>query len=285
MGMPMAQNLMDAGYSVIGYRRGDASAFAARNGIVAESPRQVVEEADAVLCCIPNDEALEDVVSGPSGLTSGDCTGKVLVELSTLSAAVKESQKTALAARGGAMLDGAISGLPPMVANKSALFFLSGDAEIYDQVHPALQVLTEKLHFMGAFGSATKTKLCANMLVAINIASIAEMLAFGGKLGLQTEALVGALRESAGSSLQFNARAGRMVSGDWDKVLGATAMLAKDVHLISNAAANANCPTPILDVTATLYDAAMIDGQGQKDVAAIYATIAKAAGLPAPGGS
>lgn len=283
MGLPMSRNLMAAGYTVVGYRRGDQAEFVSAGGQGARSAREVAERCDVILSCIPGEDALTEIVSGPDGIASTPLDGKVLVELSTLSTAAKERQAAQIADLGGDMLDGAISGIPKMVAERQAVFFLSGREGTFAAVRPYLDALSRKVFFMGAFGNALNTKLCANMLVAINIASAAEALAFGAKLGIPPEQLVAALKDGAGASLQFSARAGRMVHGDWHQVMGSTALLAKDIELIAARGQEETCPMPILNAAARIYDKALTDGYGPKDVAAIYAVTANAAGLPVPG--
>ncbi|HEU0222994.1 MAG TPA: NAD(P)-dependent oxidoreductase [Paracoccaceae bacterium] len=281
--MPIAANLLAAGHEVIGFRRSDDSDFKALGGKHASSAREVAERCAIVLCCIPSDQALEDVVSGLSGIAVGDCTGRILVELSTLSPEVKARQAEVLAGRGGVMLDGAISGLPPMVAARRAIFLLSGDADSFEAVWPVLEALTEKLFYMGAFGAAMKAKLCANLLVASNIAATAETLAFGTKLGLDPLRLIEALRDGAGGSLQFTMRAERMVRGDWHNVLGSTAMLTKDIHLIEAASAAAGAPVSVLASAARIYERAIESGYGETDVVSVYAAFERQAGLDVPG--
>ena len=282
MGKPMAKNLIDAGHDVLGFRRGDPSEFTALGGRFAASPRAISEESDIVLCCIPGDDALSEVISGSTGIAGGDCSGKIVVELSTLSGDLKTREAKAIAEKGGIMLDGAISGLPPMVAAKKAIFLLSGDEPAYEKAKPVLEAVTDHLFFMGEFGAAMKAKLCANMMVAANLAATAEMLAFADRMGLDQLTLIEALKASAGTSLQFQARAARMATGDWDQVLGSTAMLTKDVHLIETMAADLDCPMPVLSSAARLYDRAMETGYDKTDVASVYAAFAEAAGLPIP---
>lgn len=282
MGMPMARNLIGAGHGVVGYRRGKMDAFTAIGGLAAGSAREVAERCDVIFSCIPDDAALEAVVSGPDGLARVDLSGKLLVELSTLSGSAKSLQARAIEQAGGAVLDGAISGLPHMVADRLGVFFLSGDEARFESVKPYLDVLSSKVFFMGAFGNAVNAKLCANMLVAINIASSAEALAFGCKLGIPAENLVAALKDGAGASLQFTARAGRMARGDWDQVMGSTALLTKDIHLIEAKAREADCPVPVLGAAAQIYERAIEQGFGQKDVASVYAVVAEAAGIRSP---
>ncbi|AJE46735.1 NAD(P)-dependent oxidoreductase [Celeribacter indicus] len=282
IGLPIAKVLIDAGHEVLGYRRSASTDFEEIGGRRVGSSREVAEGADVILCCISGDDALRDVIGGENGVASGDCTGKIVVELSTLSTEVKREQLLRLQAKGGMMLDSAISGLPPMVTARTAVYLLSGDEAAYEQARPVIEILTDRPCFMGVFGAALNTKLCANMLVAANIASTAETLAFGTKLGLDPDRLIAALRDGAGGSVQFSARAGRMAHGDWEKVLASTDILLKDILLIEKRGGDLNMQMPVLSSTRPFYEKAIAEGYGGKDVSAVYAVFAEAAGLPTP---
>lgn len=282
MGLPMSANLIQAGYKVIGYRRGDSSDFVALGGGLAASAKDVAEQCDIVFSCIPDAVALEEIVCGPEGIIAVDCTGKILVELSTLATADKLRQAEALQRAGGRMLDGAISGLPAMVSAKSAVFFLSGDKGVFARIEDILPALSNKVFFMGEFGAALATKLCANMLVAINIAATAETIAFGRKAGIDPLMLVAALREGAGGSVQFSARAERMATGNWHKVMGSTATLAKDIDLIQAKGKEVDFHLSLLSAISGIYQDALEQGHGNHDVASIYAATARKAGLTVP---
>lgn len=282
MGLPMARVLINAGHEVVGFRRGATADFEALGGRRAVSARAVAERADIILCCISTEDALREVIGGETGIASGDCTGKLVVELSTLATEAKREQQALLEARGGAMLDGAISGLPPMVAARTAVYLLSGEVAQYETARPVIEVLTDTPYYMGEFGAALSTKLCANMLVAANIASVAETLVFGARLGLDPDRLIAALRNGAGGSIQFHARAARMAHGDWDTVLAPTGILLKDVKLIEARCKELGVQAPVLSATRPFYEKTIADGYGDKDVSAVYAVLAAAAGLPVP---
>lgn len=282
MGLPMSENLLKAGFGVVGYRRGDPAPLVARGGLAARSAREVIEKCETVFVCIPDEVALRDVVSGPTGLATGRCDGRIVVELSTLKPEDKSEQAKSIAERGGVMLDCAVSGIPRMVRERSGVIYVSGDEHAYSRARPFLDAISTKVFFMGEFGNALKVKLCANMLVALNIAAAAETIAFGNKSGLDPMRLIEAVKDGAGASLQFSARALPMATGDWEVVRGSTATLAKDVQLIKRSADSVGCPIPMLESAKQIYDRAMVAGLGEKDVASVYAVAAKAAGLPIP---
>ncbi|MGE4165551.1 MAG: NAD(P)-dependent oxidoreductase [Xanthobacteraceae bacterium] len=282
IGLPLAVNLMKAGHTVVGFRRGSKDEFVAAGGVAAKSPREVIERCETVLSCLPYEESLAEVVSGQDGLASSACEGRLLIELSTLDTAGKARQADALRSRGAAMLDCSISGIPRMVQDRMGVVYVSGDEALYAKSKDLFDAISSKVFFVGPFGAALQIKLCANMLVALNIAATAETLAFAVKLGLDPARTIEALKDGAGGSLQFTARAKTMSLGDWNVVRGSTAMLTKDVHLIRKKADDVDCPTPLLSSAEKIYDAAMESGLAEKDVASIYAKVAEAAKIPVP---
>ena len=67
MGLPIARNLMERGFSVIGYRRQGSPELAEAGGIVAGSAAEVAAGADVLLSIVPDADAVEEVITGPAG--------------------------------------------------------------------------------------------------------------------------------------------------------------------------------------------------------------------------
>jgi len=279
IGLPLAQNLIAAGHSVVGYRRGDKSELVALGGIAGRTPREVAEKCQVVLSCLPDADALESVVSGPDGIASGACDGRILVELSTLDIEVKARQAAALEARGGRMLDGAISGVPRMVRDRQGVIYVSGEQQNYEAVKALIDAVSTKVFFFGAFGNATKAKLTTNMLVGLHILATAEALAFAIKAGLPVDLLIEAMKDGAGSSLQFRVRAPVMAERTWSTVMGPTWMLTKDLTLISDLGERLGCPLPLHSTAERIYQAAIHSGYANADVASVFAIVAERAGI------
>jgi 3-hydroxyisobutyrate dehydrogenase-like beta-hydroxyacid dehydrogenase len=282
IGGPIAENLIACRTQVVGFRRGDTTGFVAIGGIAATSSREVAERSQVIISCLPDDGALQDVVSGPRGLLSARRPGLVLIELSTLSLSVKRQQAEALKAAGSTMLDGAISGIPQMVRDRQGVIFIGAEPEEFDRCRPMLDQVSDKVMHIGAFGDATKMKLVANLLVSVHILAAAEALAFGAKLGLSPDLIATALQDSAATSFQFRARAKRMAAQQWEPVLATTKLLLKDVGLIREAAKEHGCNSGLLDTAAPLFEEVVQLGFGDVDAAAVFEVTAKHAGLHHP---
>src|SRR6516225_2193796 len=92
LGLPIATNLIAAGFRVVGYRRNDRDEFERRGGVALGSPAEVAKSADVVLLCLPSEQAQLDVLEGPNGLLSALKAGQTVIELGTYARDFKLAQ-------------------------------------------------------------------------------------------------------------------------------------------------------------------------------------------------
>ena len=73
MGSRMAQRLLAAGHSVIGYNRTKSKAQGLLDAGMqwGESPRSVAMAAEIIFSMVTNTEALQTITSGPNGILAG----------------------------------------------------------------------------------------------------------------------------------------------------------------------------------------------------------------------
>src|SRR6266508_3195751 len=135
MGLPIAQNLMDRGFTVVGYRRSGTGELAALGGTGAQSPAEVASASDVLLSILPDVAALREVLLGPQGTMTKLRPGTVHVEMSTLDVAEKSALRDRVRESGGDLLDCPISGTPAMVRPRAATTFVSGEKASVDAVH------------------------------------------------------------------------------------------------------------------------------------------------------
>ena len=89
MGKPMARNLMKAGYSLSVHNRsrGPVDELAAEGATAARSPKEVAQQADVVITCLPDSPDVEQVVLGPNGVIEGPRPGMTVIDMSTIAPA------------------------------------------------------------------------------------------------------------------------------------------------------------------------------------------------------
>jgi 3-hydroxyisobutyrate dehydrogenase-like beta-hydroxyacid dehydrogenase len=102
MGSGMASNLLKAGYKLTVWNRNPEKCepFARKGPRIAESPADAVPDAELVMYCLSNDQAVEEVVFGPKGILSGIKEGQIAVDMSTVLPATSLREQEAYAKHG-----------------------------------------------------------------------------------------------------------------------------------------------------------------------------------------
>ena len=270
MGLPIAANLLEHGFQVIGYRRHMIDDFITMGGTPARSSQEVAQQCDVVITCLPQDSALLDVVSGKNGLIHGARPGLIVVDIGMLTIHAKEQARDALEQVGAHMLDCPISGIPPHVLTRKTMLFGSGEKHLFEQCKHVLEGITSTLFYLGDFGVGTKMKCVANLLVGIHVLAAAEAMTLSSKAGLDPAMVVQVISPGVASSAQFVARAPIMVERRYEPALATISQLEEDIAVIKVLTKEVNCPTPMLDKAAQYYEHAISSGLGEKDVSAIY---------------
>jgi 3-hydroxyisobutyrate dehydrogenase-like beta-hydroxyacid dehydrogenase len=277
MGSAMAANLMRAGYRVIGY---DVLAQRRRShrragGLVARRCRDVGEKAGVVICSLPSSEALRQTAEE---LAEVGRPRRIVIETSTLPIAVKEAARRRLAARGATLLDCPLSGTGSQARAKDLVVYASGNRGAYRKVAPILDAIARAHYHVGPFGSGSKMKFVANLLVAVHNVAAAEALVLAMKAGLDPATTLKVISDGAGSSRMLQVRGPSMVKGDYSKALMKLEIWQKDMRIIADFAREIGSPTPLFAATAPIYTAATRAG-GSRDTGAVCAVLERMAGV------
>ena len=267
IGMPIAENLIKSGYRVLGYRRSSMAEFEKIGGTPARSPAEIGAQTDVVFCCMPSSEALDEVIQGPQGLLQSARPGQIIVELGSHPIAYKERQIAPLAAKGAIFVDGEMSGTPGMVAQRKGVVYLAGDKEACRRAERVVGGFAESCIYFGPFGAASKVKLLNNLLVAVNIATTAEVMAIGLEVGVDVDLLIKAIATGSGGTTQFGIRAPWMAQRRFSPAQGTAPALIHYFDMIHDLAASVGRATPMLDRAAELFQRFVDMGFAEYDVA------------------
>jgi 3-hydroxyisobutyrate dehydrogenase-like beta-hydroxyacid dehydrogenase len=269
IGLPICEHLIKNGYIVVGYRRSSLEDFEKLGGVVARSAADVGAQAEIVFTCLPNDQALEDVVCGGDGLLESARPGQIVVEFGSHPVPVKQQYVAPFAAKNVAFLDGEISGTPGMVVQRKGVVYLGGPTEAVQKVEPIVAAFAESCLHLGDFGAATKVKLVNNFLVALHIAGTAQAMALGLSTGVDKDLLITAVVTGSGGSTQFGIRAPWMAERRFMPQQGSAAGLAHYLDTAKDMADDAGVATDILDCLIGVF-ARAVPSIGERDVAAMF---------------
>ena len=277
MGSAMAANLLRAGYRVVGY---DVLAARRKNHVRAGghavlNAAAVAAEADIIISSLPSADAL---VKTATDLAAAPRRPRIVIETSTLPIAVKEDARARLSARGAVLLDCPLSGTGVQARQRDILVYASGDRRAYRRVVPVLEAVARAHYYIGAFGSASKVKFVANLLVAVHTAAAAEALVLAMKAGLDPALVVKVVGDGGGGSKMFQIRGPMMAKGRYADAEMKLDLFQKDMAIIADFARQAGAPTPLFSTTAPIYTAATALG-GRQDTAAVCTVLEQMAGI------
>jgi 3-hydroxyisobutyrate dehydrogenase len=279
MGLPIAQNLIERGFSVTGYRRSGSPELAEAGGIVARSAAEVAASADVLLSILPGAEDVEEVICGSSGTLSALRAGTIHIEMSTIDVDRKARLADQVRAGGGDLLDCPISGSPGMVAPRLATTFASGDQASVSAVSAVLDGVSGPWVYTGAFGTGARMKYIANLLLAVHTVAAAEAMALARRSGLDLELVQKTLDNSIASSAIWKQRGPVMAERTWSPAPGPISTLLPILEQIEAHAAQAGLSAPVFAAAKEVFDKALADGWGDLDIACVHDQISGVSAL------
>jgi 3-hydroxyisobutyrate dehydrogenase len=206
MGYPMAGHLVKAGHEVAVYNRSfaKAQAWAAEHGGSAHAtPREAAEGAEFIMICVGNDDDLRSVCRGPDGAFAGMGQGAVVVDHTTVSAAVTEELAAEAAALGGQFVDAPISGGQAGAENGILVIMCGGDQAAFDAAEPVMQAYGRIIKRLGDTGAGQMTKMVNQICIAGLVQGLSEGLNFAEKAGLDIREVVEVIQGGAAGSWQM----------------------------------------------------------------------------------
>ncbi|MET0537540.1 MAG: NAD(P)-dependent oxidoreductase [Xanthobacteraceae bacterium] len=278
MGGAFAQNLVKAGWKVIGYDIDAARSRAARKaGVeIAASVQALAQATKTIITSLPSPAALEQIMMA---ITQAQLSPRIVVEASTFGLGDKIKAERALRRHGHILLDCPVSGTGAQARVKDLVIYASGDTAAIRKLRPLFAAFSRAAHDLGAFGNGSRMKYVANLLVAIHNVASAEAMVLGLKAGLDPQTVFEMVRTGAGNSRVFELRAPMMVQDRYDKATMKISIWQKDMAVIGEFARELRCPTPLFDATVPVYDEALKSDLGEQDTAAVCAVLENKAGL------
>jgi 3-hydroxyisobutyrate dehydrogenase len=270
MGLPIARNLMERGFRVIGYRRSGSPELAEAGGIVAGSAAEVAAGADVLLSIVPTADDVEEIVQGPAGTLSTLRRDTIHIEMSTIDVERKARLRDRVKAKGGDLLDCPISGSPGMVAPRLATTFASGDPVSVSMVSAVLDAVSGPWVYTGAFGTGARMKYIANLLLAVHTVAAAEAVALARRSGLDLELVQKTLDNSIASSAIWKQRGPLMAERAWSPAPGPIRTLHPILEQIEEHAARTGLAAPVFAAAKEVFDKALADGWGDLDIACVH---------------
>ena len=245
MGRPIAQRLLQAGFSLAAYDRNRAKSveLVRSGGAVAESIAEVASGCDVLLSCLSSDEAVLSVYLGTRGALASMRPGSLVIEMSTVSPETSRQLTEHASHHGIHVLDVTISGSTPVAEQGALVLFGGGDQAYFEAAESIFRAIARKYFYMGSSGSGATMKLVVNALLGIGMQAIAEAVALGEKAGLERNQLLAVLSQTAVVAPAHAGKLQRAMTGDFTPQFPLR-LMNKDFGLILRLASAAGARVP-----------------------------------------
>jgi len=263
MGSPMAGHLARAGHQVTVYNRTESKSIAwcseytradgQKDAIsYANTPRQAVQGAELVFCCVGNDDDLRSVVLGPDGAFAGMQAGAVFVDHTTASANVARELYARAKELGLNFVDAPVSGGQAGAQNGVLTVMCGGDKAAFEAAQPVAMAFSRAFTYLGESGAGQLAKMVNQICIAGLVQGLAEAVAFGGKAGLDMNQVLDVIGKGAAQSWQLDNRGKTMVADQFDFGF-AVDWMRKDLGLVLDEARRNGAKLPVTALVDQFY--------------------------------
>lgn len=253
MGGPMAQNLLNGGYPVIGYDLNpDATAaLAAAGGDTAASIPALVEASTVIATSLPS-SSLWVRVAEEEILPAID-PGQVIIDFGTVTPPETRRLAALFAEKGAALVDAPVSGGPGGAARADLYCFVGGEPAMVERMRPILETVagSEKLTWCGPAGCGQVVKGVNQLMMGLADAAYLEALSFGVNSGIEIGILEQALGSSGRWRADLNRTAQRIAGGEGENV----GVKFRELPYFLHAATEAGFPLPLTERLHAFCDA------------------------------
>lgn len=271
MGVPMASNLIRAGFDVQVYNRTKSKAepLLELGAHFVDQPEQLYPSCDVIITMVSDDQAVKEIYAGENSFLQSAAAGKIAIDMSTVSPETSQYLAKLCSERGVSFLDAPVSGSVQPAKEGNLIIMVGGAEQTYQQVKPIFDVLGKMSLYLGDNGAGSNAKLAINLLLAITVEGLAETVLFAEQRGIRKEDMMSIITESAVGTPIARMKQPSILAHEFPPAF-ALKHMAKDLRLAQEAGAS----LPIAETVNGTYQAALKEGLGELDVMAILKFLA-----------
>ncbi len=284
MGASMARNLMKAGHQLVVHNRSRAivDQLASEGATPAFTPKEVAQQVEVVFTNLPDSPDVEKVVLGPDGIIEGAHQGLIFVDNSTIKPETARHIAGALDQVGVPALDAPVSGGDIGARQGTLTIMVGGPEEAFRAVLPLLEAMGKTITYIGESGAGQVCKAANQIMVAAQMAGMAEALVLAQKTGVDPRRVVQAISKGAAQCWALDTKPERIFRRELGPGFKAYMQL-KDINIVLDTGHAYGVPLPVTAVIQQLYRAMLVAGDGELDNSALITVYEALAGTTVGG--
>jgi 2-hydroxy-3-oxopropionate reductase len=277
MGLPMAANLVKAGFAVTAHTRSEASRERARSrGINVVGDRsELPRTPDFTVTVLPDSPDVNAVLFGPDGLADRT-EASLFVDMSTIAPDAARTIGERLSSNGHRFLDAPVSGGEAGAVNGQLSIMVGGHSGDFARASRLFEALGTTVVHVGGTGAGQVTKAANQMVVAGNLAILAEALVFIEHHGIDAATALRVIAGGLAGSAVLDRKSPAMLGGDFTPGFRLT-LHDKDLRIVGEAAAQLGITLTVNDLITGIVRQLVDSGRGGFDHSALVLAAREAA--------
>jgi len=266
MGMLMSKRILDAGYSLTVYNRTASKSdnIVKMGALKADSLQDLAMNCRVIFTMVSDYKALDEIMSGESGLIQSAKPGTVFIDMSTISAEASASIFKLLDEKNMAYLRAPVTGSTSLAATGKLGILVSGSKSVHDEICSLFLPLGENVFYLGAAEEARFMKTVINIMVGITGQMMGEALILGKKAGLDWQKMLDVITKSAVATPLVCYKSQLLADRDYSPMFSVK-LMEKDFDIALSTGKNLNVPIPVTGLVRQLLAIASATGKSDLD--------------------
>ncbi len=247
MGVPMAKNLLKAGYALAGFdlNKDVAAKFADDKRFqFVSSPEQAIQDTDITILMLPDSTIIDSLLwgsTGQAGIAEKLPKNSYLIDMSSSSPTSSKENNKKLAQLGIKFVDAPVSGGVKKAIDGSLSIIVGGQKTHFEELSPLLGCMGKSIVQVGDAGAAHAVKALNNYVSAAGLIAVSEALNAAAEFGLDTHVVNTVFNASTGRNNTTENKVENFMLNDAFNSGFSLTLMSKDVQIALKFIQDMNC--------------------------------------------
>ena len=218
--------------------------FKNRGAKVSKTAKELAEQTDLIITCLPSPEVCAKVMESPEGVINGLSKNKIWLEMSTTDESEVKRLGKLVMDKKAIPLDGPVSGGCHRAATGNIAIFVGGERNSFEKILPILTIMGRKVLHTGELGTASILKVITNYLASVHLAALGEAWTVAKKSKLNLNKTYKGIAVSSGNSFVHETESQVILNGSYN-INFTMDLVKKDMNLFNELSKKLNTPLEI----------------------------------------
>ncbi len=218
--------------------------FKNKGSKIASSAKELAEQTDLIITCLPSPEICADVMESKDGVINGLSKDKIWLEMSTTDESEVKRLGKLVSNKEAIPLDGPVSGGCHRAATGNIAIFVGGERTSFEKILPVLTTMGRKILHTGELGTASILKVITNYLASVHLAALGEAWTVAKKSKLNLNKTFKGIAVSSGNSFVHETESQVILNGSYN-INFTMDLVQKDMNLFNQLSKKLNTPLEI----------------------------------------